>query len=96
MYFLLMGVIEYIVGIRPEDIKLSNENSKNSIKVEFRTKTPLNLKIVYLVKFNNGIEILCSMSENESLNIDENKDIFLDIDYSKIHLFDSKNQETIT
>ena len=86
---------EYIVGIRPEDIKLSNENSKNSIKVEFRTKTPLNLKIVYLVKFKNGIEILCSMSENESLNIDEKKDIFLDIDYSKIHLFDSNNQETI-
>ena len=86
---------EYIIGIRPEDIKLSNKKNDNSIKVEFRTKTPLNLKIVYLIKFINGVEMLCSMSESESLSIDENKELFLDIDYSKIHLFDSNTQETI-
>ena len=60
-----------IVGIRPEDIVLSNDHSENSIEVEFRTKTPLNLRIVFLVRLKNGLELLCSTTEEDSYLIDE-------------------------
>ena len=77
-----------IVGIRPEDIVLSNDHSENSIEVEFRTKTPLNLRIVFLVRLKNGLELLCSTTEEESHLIDENKKMYISFIEEKSHFFD--------
>ena len=84
-----------IVGIRPEDIVLSNDNSENSIEVEFRTKTPLNLRIVFLVRLKNGLELLCSTTEEESHLIDENKKMYISFIEEKSHFFDIETKRNL-
>ena len=84
-----------IVGIRPEDIILSNEPSENSIEVEFRTKTPLNLRIVFLVRLENGLEFLCSTTEEESQLIDENKKMYISFLDEKSHFFDKETKRNL-
>ena len=84
-----------IVGIRPEDIILSNEPSENSIEVEFRTKTPLNLRIVFLVRLKNGLEFLCSTTEEKSQLIDENKKMYISFLEEKSHFFDSETKRNL-
>ena len=84
-----------IVGIRPEDIVLSNDHSENSIEVEFRTKTPLNLRIVFLVRLKNGLELLCSTTEEESHLIDENKKMYISFIEEKSHFFKKKNKRNL-
>ena len=84
-----------IIGIRPEDIILSNEPSENSIEVEFRTKTPLNLRIVFLVRLNNGLEFLCSTTEEESQLIDENKKMYISFLDEKSHFFDKETKRNL-
>jgi len=80
---------ECIVGIRPEDINLSNQPTEESLKVEFRTKTPLNLRIVFLVKLSNGLELLCSMSEEEAKNIKEKEQLYVSFKEDKCLFFDA-------
>lgn len=84
-----------IVGIRPEDVVLSNEHSENSIEVEFRTKTPLNLRIVFLVRLKNGLELLCSTTEEESHLIDENKKMYISFIEEKSHFFDIETKRNL-
>ena len=84
-----------IVGIRPEDIVLSNDPSENSIEVEFRTKTPLNLRIVFLVRLKNGLELLCSTTEEESHLIDENKKMYISFIEEKSHFFDIETKRNL-
>ena len=84
-----------IVGIRPEDIVLSNDHSENSIEVEFRTKTPLNLRIVFLVRLKNGLELLCSTTEEESHLIDENKKMYISFIEEKSHFFDIETKRNL-
>ena len=84
-----------IVGIRPEDIVLSNDPSENSIEVEFRTKTPLNLRIVFLVRLKNGLELLCSTTEEESHSIDENKKMYISFIEEKSHFFDIETKRNL-
>ena len=84
-----------IVGIRPEDIVLSNDHSENSIEVEFRTKTPLNLRIVFLVRLKNGLELLCSTTEEESHLIDENKKMYISFIEEKSHFFDLETKRNL-
>ena len=84
-----------IVGIRPEDIALSNDHSENSIEVEFRTKTPLNLRIVFLVRLKNGLELLCSTTEEESHLIDENKKMYISFIEEKSHFFDIETKRNL-
>ena len=84
-----------IVGIRPEDIVLSNDPSENSIEVEFRTKTPLNLRIVFLVRLKNGLELLCSTTEEESHLIDENKKMYISFIEEKSHFFDKETKRNL-
>ena len=84
-----------IVGIRPEDIVLSNDPSENSIEVEFRTKTPLNLRIVFLVRLKNGLELLCSTTEEESHLIDENKKMYISFIKEKSHFFDIETKRNL-
>ena len=84
-----------IVGIRPEDIVLSNDPSENSIEVEFRTKTPLNLRIVFLVRLKNGLELLCSTTEEESHLIDENKKMYISFIDEKSHFFDIETKRNL-
>ena len=84
-----------IVGIRPEDIVLSNDRSENSIEVEFRTKTPLNLRIVFLVRLKNGLELLCSTTEEESHLIDENKKMYISFIEEKSHFFDIETKRNL-
>ena len=84
-----------IVGIRPEDIVLSNDHSENSIEVEFRTKTPLNLRIVFLVRLKNGLELLCSTTEEESHLIDENKKMYISFIVDKSHFFDIETKRNL-
>ena len=84
-----------IVGIRPEDIVLSNDHSENSIEVEFRTKTPLNLRIVFLVRLKNGLELLCSTTEEESHLIDENKKMYISFIEEKSHFFDKETKRNL-
>ena len=84
-----------IVGIRPEDIVLSNDYSENSIEVEFRTKTPLNLRIVFLVRLKNGLELLCSTTEEESHLIDENKKMYISFIEEKSHFFDIETKRNL-
>ena len=84
-----------IVGIRPEDIVLSNNPSENSIEVEFRTKTPLNLRIVFLVRLKNGLELLCSTTEEESHLIDENKKMYISFIEEKSHFFDIETKRNL-
>ena len=84
-----------IVGIRPEDIVLSNDHSENSIEVEFRTKTPLNLRIVFLVRLKNGLELLCSTTEEESHLIDENKKMYISFIEEKSHIFDIETKRNL-
>ena len=84
-----------IVGIRPEDIVLSNDHSENSIEVEFRTKTPLNLRIVFLVRLKNGLELLCSTTEEESHLIDENKKMYISFVEEKSHFFDIETKRNL-
>ena len=86
---------ECIVGIRPEDIILSNEPSESSIEVEFRTKTPLNLRIVFLVKLKNGLELLCSTTEEGSQLIDENKKMYISFLEEKSHFFDKETKRNL-
>ena len=86
---------KYIVGIRPEDIVLSNDHSENSIEVEFRTKTPLNLRIVFLVRLKNGLELLCSTTEEESHLIDENKKMYISFIEEKSHFFDIETKRNL-
>ena len=84
-----------IVGIRPEDIVLSNHHSENSIEVEIRTKTPLNLRIVFLVRLKNGLELLCSTTEEESHLIDENKKMYISFIEEKSHFFDIETKRNL-
>ena len=84
-----------IVGIRPEDVVLSNGHSENSIEVEFRTKTPLNLRIVFLVRLKNGLELLCSTTEEESHLIDENKKMYISFIEEKSHFFDIETKRNL-
>ena len=84
-----------IVGIRPEDIVLSNDPSENYIEVEFRTKTPLNLRIVFLVRLKNGLELLCSTTEEESHLIDENKKMYISFIEEKSHFFDIETKRNL-
>ena len=84
-----------IVGIRPEDITLSNIPSDNSIEVEFRTKTPLNLRIVFLVKLKNGLELLCSTTEEESQLIDEKSRMYISFKDEKSHFFDKETKRNL-
>ena len=84
-----------IVGIRPEDIVLSDDPSENSIEVEFRTKTPLNLRIVFLVRLKNGLELLCSTTEEESHLIDENKKMYISFIEEKSHFFDIETKRNL-
>ena len=84
-----------IVGLRPEDIILSNESSENSIEVEFRTKTPLNLRIVFLVRLKNGLELLCSTTEEDSHLIDENKKMYISFIEEKSHFFDKETKRNL-
>ena len=84
-----------IVGIRPEDITLSNISSNNSIEVEFRTKTPLNLRIVFLVKLKNGLELLCSTTEEESQLIDEKSRMYISFKDEKSHFFDKETKRNL-
>ena len=84
-----------IVGIRPEDIVLSNDPSENSIEVEFRTKTPLNLRIVFLVRLKNGLELLCSTTEEDSHLIDENKKMYISFIEEKSHFFDIETKRNL-
>ena len=84
-----------IVGIRPEDIVLSNDPAENSIEVEFRTKTPLNLRIVFLVRLKNGLELLCSTTEEESHLIDENKKMYISFIEEKSHFFDIETKRNL-
>ena len=84
-----------IVGIRPEDVVLSNDHSENSIEVEFRTKTPLNLRIVFLVRLKNGLELLCSTTEEESHLIDENKKMYISFIEEKSHFFDIETKRNL-
>ena len=84
-----------IVGIRPEDIVLSNDPSENSIEVEFRTKTPLNLRIVFLVRLKNGLELLCSTTEEESHLIDDNKKMYISFIEEKSHFFDIETKRNL-
>ena len=84
-----------IVGIRPEDIVLSNDPSENSIEVEFRTKTPLNLRIVFLVRLKNGLELLCSTTEEESHLIEENKKMYISFIEEKSHFFDIETKRNL-
>ena len=84
-----------IVVIRPEDVVLSNEHSENSIEVEFRTKTPLNLRIVFLVRLKNGLELLCSTTEEESHLIDENKKMYISFIEEKSHFFDIETKRNL-
>ncbi len=86
---------ECIVGIRPEDIIISNEPSSDSIEVEFRTKTPLNLRIVFLVKLKNGLELLCSMTEEESQLIDEKNKLYISFEDNKSHFFDIETKRNL-
>jgi multiple sugar transport system ATP-binding protein len=86
---------EYIIGIRPEDIILSNEASTESIEVEFRTKTPLNLRIVFLIKLNNGLEFLCSMTEEESQLINEKNKLYISFKDEKSLFFDIKTKKNL-
>jgi multiple sugar transport system ATP-binding protein len=86
---------DYIVGIRPEDITLSNISSNNSIEVEFRTKTPLNLRIVFLVKLKNGLELLCSTTEEESQLIDEKSRMYISFKDEKSHFFDKETKRNL-
>ena len=84
-----------IVGIRPEDVVLSNEHSENSIEVEFRTKTPSNLRIVFSVRLKNGLELLCSTTEEESHLIDENKKMYISFIEEKSHFFDIETKRNL-
>ncbi len=84
-----------IVGLRPDDIILSNESSENSIEVEFRTKTPLNLRIVFLVRLKNGLELLCSTTEEDSHLIDENKKMYISFIEEKSHFFDKETKRNL-
>ena len=56
---------------------LIERSLRKFIEVEFRTKTPLNLRIVFLVRLKNGLELLCSTTEEESHLIDENKKMYI-------------------
>ena len=86
---------EYIVGIRPEDIILSNSPAEESINVEFRTKTPLNLRIVYLIRLQNGLELLCSMNEEESKLINEKDQLYISFKPDKSLFFDLETKKNI-
>jgi len=84
-----------IVGIRPEDIILSNEPSDESIEVEFRTKTPLNLRIVFLLKLKSGLELLCSMTEEESRLINENNKLYISFLDERSYFFDVETKRNL-
>ena len=67
----------------------------NSIEVEFRTKTPLNLRIVLLVKLKNGLELLCSTTEAESQLIDEKSRMYISFKDEKSHFFDKETKRNL-
>ena len=79
---------DLFLGIRPEDIQISNQAHEGAIKVELRAKTPLNLRTVYLLRFEDGVEVLASASEEESLLIDDQKDFYIRFDNSNLNFFD--------
>ena len=88
----LSGHNNCYLGIRPEDIFVSNQGQEGSIKVELRAKTPLNLRTVYLLRLEEGVEILASVSEEESMLLDDNKDFYIKVDEKNVNYFDSEQR----
>jgi len=80
------------IGIRPEDIFVSNHDEADSIKVELRAKTPLNLRTVYLFRIEEGVEVLASVSEDESMLLDDSKEYYIKIDKKNVNYFDSEQR----
>jgi len=83
---------DIILGIRPEDIHLAEEDDENIIEVEVGVVEPLGKD--QLIHFNIGDETY-KASVPGRLNIPEESMVHFSLPNEMIHLFDKKTGETI-
>ena len=85
------------VSVRPEDIKVSTENSsENLYKGVIELSLFLGQKISYLIRLTNGqtIEVHSHPSSHERV-LSENQEVYLDLGIRRSVVYDSQGNEVI-
>lgn len=83
---------EFILGVRPEHVKISKEKTKNAIKAEVDIIEPVGRELqVYLSIGEKSIVAITTPAQ--TLKIGE--EVWFSLDERKIHLFDKKTEKPI-
>jgi multiple sugar transport system ATP-binding protein len=83
---------QVVLGIRPEDMSISNDNGENTIKlyIDIAEMTGAD----YFLHGNlDEKKVIANVSSNQ--NIESEKDYFLKLDIDRIHIFDKINERLI-
>ena len=92
-YLILYENRDVVLGIRPEDMEISNNNEKgNTIKVYVDIVEMTGADYFLYCNFENK-KIIANVSSNQ--NIESDKDYLLKIDIDRIHIFDKINERLI-
>ncbi len=87
---------DYIIGIRPEHIKVSMTATDKGTPVELDAVTPLNVRSVLLLKTADGGELLASCSEAEAARLPRgHREVWLDLSPEDFLLFDAATGERL-
>ncbi len=83
---------EVILGIRPEHLRISKEPVANAIETEVFLSEPLGSEVIVNVKVGDSV-VKVRAPPGTKYRIGEK--VFLQVDWSKIHLFDKKTERAI-
>lgn len=84
---------EVVIGMRPHDIQVLKDKDKNCLKAKLLTIEPMSSNYELTVELTNGKMFrLKSKKRYDEL---KNKEVWLKVNTSRIHLFNPQNEEAI-
>jgi multiple sugar transport system ATP-binding protein len=86
-----------IVGLRPEDIRISSEAQPAAVPFELEAVTPLNVRGVLYLRGPQGEELLATVPEREIGRFGRgHRRVWIEIPAERLHLFDRQSGLRIT
>lgn len=83
---------ELLVGLRPEDVRISQDANSGGIPFELEAVTPLNVRGVLYLRGPAGEELLATVPESEIPRFGRgHRQIWIDLPPERLHLFDRRD-----